>query len=62
MGDDTTKWQAAFYDAADSGVDIIVGTGFQNKELETIPLEYPDTKFILFDQDVDYSSGDLGNV
>ena len=63
MGDDTTKWQATFYDAADSGADIIVGTGFQNKEnFETIPLEYPDTKFILFDQDVDYSSGDLGNV
>ena len=44
MGDDTTKWQAAFYDAADSGADIIVGTGYQNKEnFETIPLEYPDT-------------------
>ena len=55
MGDDTTKWQAAFYDAADSGADIIVGTGFQNKEnFETIPLEYPDTKFILFDQDLDF--------
>lgn len=63
MGEDTTKWQAAFYDAADSGADIIVGTGFQNKEnFETIPLEYPDTKFILFDQDVDYSAGELGNV
>lgn len=63
MGNDTTKWQAAFYDAADSGADIIVGTGFQNKEnFETIPLEYPDTKFILFDQDIDYSVGDLNNV
>lgn len=63
MGDDTTKWEAAFYDAADSGADIIVGTGFQNKEnFENIPLDYPDTKFILFDQDVDYSSGDLDNV
>lgn len=63
MGDDTTKWQAAFYDAADAGADIIVGTGFQNKEnFETIPQEYPDTKFILFDQDVDYSIGDLDNV
>ena len=63
MGEDTTKWQAAFYDAADSGADIIVGTGYQNKEnFETIPQEYPDTKFILFDQDVDYSVGDLGNV
>ena len=63
MGDDTTKWQAAFYDAADAGADIIVGTGYQNKEnFETIPQEYPDTKFILFDQDVDYSVGDLSNV
>lgn len=63
MGDDTTKWQAAFYDAADAGADIIVGTGFQNKEnFETIPLEYPDTKFILFDQDVDYSIEGLDNV
>ena len=63
MGDDTTKWEAAFYDAADNGADFIVGTGFQNKEnFETIPLDYPDTKFILFDQDVDYSSGDLENV
>ncbi len=63
MGDDTTKWQAAFYDAADAGADIIVGTGYQNKEnFETIPLEYPDTKFILFDQDVDYSIEGLDNV
>lgn len=63
MGEDQTKWQAAFYDAADAGADIIVGTGYQNKEnFETIPQEYPDTKFILFDQDIDYTAGDLGNV
>lgn len=63
MGEDTTKWQAAFYDAADNGADIIVGTGFQNKDnFETIPPNYPNTKFILFDQDVDYSSGNLDNV
>lgn len=63
MGDDTTKWQAAFYDAADAGADIVVGTGFQNKEnFETIPLEYPDTKFILFDQDLDFESNDLSNA
>lgn len=63
MGDDTTKWQAAFYDAADSGADIVVGTGFQNKEnFETIPLEYPDTKFILFDQELNFDSGDLENT
>ena len=63
MSDDTTKWEAALYDAADSGSDIIIGAAFQNKEnFENIPLDYPDTKFILLDQDVDYSSGDLSNV
>ena len=63
MSDDTTKWEAALYDAADSGSDIIIGAAFQNKEnFENIPLDYPDTKFSLLDQDVDYSSGDLSNV
>ena len=63
MGEDTTMWQAAFYDAADAGADIVVGTGFQNKEnFETIPLEYPDTKFILFDQELDFESNDLSNT
>lgn len=63
MGDDTTIWESGFYEAADNGADFVVGTGYQNKQnFETIPLEYPNTKFILFDQDVDYSSGKLGNV
>lgn len=63
MGDDTTKWKSAFYDAADGGADIVVGIGYQNEEnFETIPTEYPDTKFILFDQSVDYTKADLSNV
>lgn len=63
MGDDTTKWLSAFYDACDGGADIVVGTGFQNKgNFETLGAEYPDTKFILFDQDVDYTAADLSNV
>ena len=63
MGDDTTIWESGFYEAADSGADFVVGVGFQNKEnFETIPPQYPNTKFILFDQDVDYSAGNLQNV
>jgi basic membrane protein A len=63
MGDDTTSWESAFYEAADSGADFIVGTGYQNKiTFENIPPEYPNTKFILFDQGVDYSKGNLSNV
>lgn len=63
MGTDNAVWPDAFYDAADNGADIVVTVGYQNKEaFETIPKEYPDTKFILFDQEIDYSSGGLDNV
>ncbi|MDD3367660.1 MAG: BMP family ABC transporter substrate-binding protein [Lachnospiraceae bacterium] len=63
MTDDTTKWEAAFYDAADAGADIIMGTGFQNLDNFTnIPQEYPDTKFILFDQGLDFEANELPNV
>lgn len=63
MGTDSTVWTNALYDVADEGADIIVTVGYQNKEaFETIPLEYPETKFILFDQDIDFTVGDLSNV
>jgi basic membrane protein A len=63
MGDDTTIWESAIYEAADDGADIIMSIGYQNKQnFETIPLEYPNTKFILFDESIDYSKGDLSNV
>ncbi|WRS28685.1 BMP family ABC transporter substrate-binding protein [Oscillospiraceae bacterium MB08-C2-2] len=63
MGTDNAVWPDAFYDAADNGADIIVSVGYQNKEaFETIPKEYPDTKFILFDQELDFSAGGLDNV
>ncbi|MDR2403625.1 MAG: BMP family ABC transporter substrate-binding protein [Spirochaetaceae bacterium] len=63
MGDDPTIWESAIYEAADSGADIIMSIAYQNKQnFETIPLEYPNTKFILFDQAIDYSAGDLSNV
>lgn len=63
MGEEKAAWGAAIREAAKSGADIIVSAGFENKEnFETIPPEYPDVKFILFDQDVDGSSGNLNNV
>ena len=63
MGDDTTIWENGFYEAADSGAAFVVGVGYQNKEnFEVIPPQYPNTKFILFDQDVDYASANLSNV
>ena len=63
MGTDPSVWPDAFYDAADNGADIIVTVGYQNKEaFESIPLEYPDIKFIIFDQDIDFSINGLDNV
>ena len=63
MGYDTTIWESGFYEAADSGAHFVIGLGYQNKEnFETIPPQYPNTQFILFDQYVDYSLGNLNNV
>lgn len=63
MGEDTTKWRSYLYEAADAGADIIIGVGSENKEYyEEIPTEYPDIKFILIGQKIDYSGADLSNV
>lgn len=63
MGTDDTVWIDAFYEAADAGYDIIIGTGYQNVEtFSNLPKEYPDIKWILFDQSLDFSAGDLPNV
>lgn len=63
MGDDDTTWEDAFYEAADEGYDIIIGTGYQNEEtFSELPKEYPDIKWILFDQSLDFSAGDLTNA
>ncbi|MDR2478240.1 MAG: BMP family ABC transporter substrate-binding protein [Treponema sp.] len=63
MGNDTAVWEQNFIDAAASGASFVAGMGYQNKQIfETLPLKYPNTRFILFDQAVDYSSGNLSNV
>ncbi len=63
MGTDDTTWIDAFYEAADAGYDIIVSTGYQNYETFTnLPQEYPDIKWILFDQELDFEANDLPNV
>ncbi|MFA9376014.1 MAG: BMP family protein [Lachnotalea sp.] len=63
MGTDDTTWSDAFYEAADEGYDIIIGTGYQNYETFTnLPQEYPDIKWILFDQSLDFEANTLPNV
>jgi len=62
-GFDKTKWQPALEDAADADYDIIiVGTWEMQEPLEAVAPLYPDKKFIIFDTQMDYSSGDYENV
>lgn len=62
-GTDRGRWQPALADATDHGYDVVIGgtwemTGFM---AELAP-EYPDTKFIIFDDAPDFSAGNFGNI
>ncbi|GGF41258.1 BMP family ABC transporter substrate-binding protein [Youhaiella tibetensis] len=62
-GADRGKWQPAFADAADSDYDvIIVGTFDMTGFLSELAPQYPDKKFIIFDDAPDFSTGNFGNV
>lgn len=63
MSTDTSKWQAAMYEAGDSDTDIIVTGGFQQTDnVQQIAQEYPDKKWISYDTILDYEGADLSNV
>jgi len=60
---DKSKWQPALADAADSGYDvIIVGTFEMSPFIPEIAEEYPEEKFIIFDDNIDFTACDCGNV
>jgi basic membrane protein A len=62
-GYDRARWEPALAEAADSDYDvIIVGTFDMNAYLVEIAPEYPDKRFIIFDDVVDYSTGCCDNV
>ena len=62
-GLDRSRWQPALADAADQGFDVvIVGTWEMTGFVTELAPEYPDTRFIIFDEAPDFSGGDLGNV
>lgn len=63
MGNDSTAWESAIYDVCESGADIVIGVGFRTvANFQSIPHEYPDIKFILMDEPVDFDSADLSNL
>ena len=62
-GYDRGRWQPAIEDATDQRFDVIIaGTWEMNGFMQELAPEYPDTKFILFDDTPDFTAGDFGNI
>jgi basic membrane protein A len=60
---DRSKWQPALADATDSGYDVIIaGTFDMTGYIVELAPEYPDVKFIDFDDKPDFAACDCGNV
>lgn len=62
-GDDESKWEPALADASDEDADWIIAVSPSMVEpIQKLAPEYPEKKFILIDNQVDYDAADLSNV
>jgi basic membrane protein A len=62
-GLDRGRWQPALADATDQGFDVVIaGTWEMTGFMAELAPEYPDTKFIIFDDAPDFTAGNLGNI
>lgn len=62
-GLDRGRWEPALADAVDQGFDVVIaGTWEMNGFMQALSPEYPDTKFILFDDTPDFSGGAFPNI
>lgn len=63
LGYDRAKWQPGLEDAADSGYDVIIaGTFDMTGYLVELAPQYPEIKFIDFDDSPDFSACECSNV
>jgi len=63
MGTDDTKFASTIEDVIDEGWDIIITGGINiSQPLQMVAEKYPDQKFILYDEPVDYSDGKNSNI
>lgn len=62
-GYDRSKWQPALADASDSGYDVVIaGTFDMTAYIAELAPQYPDVKFIDFDDTPDFTKCDCKNV
>jgi basic membrane protein A len=62
-GYDVSKWESTLYDICDSGYDLVITGTYNMVDVTTkVAAEYPDTDFIHFDAQLDYTDGALPNV
>ena len=62
-GDDESKWEPALADAADEDGEWIIAVSPSMVEpVQKLAPQYPEKKFILIDNTVDFAAGDLSNV
>lgn len=62
-GYDKTKWQPALADAADGGYDVVIaGTFDMTPYITDLATQYPNVKFIDFDDSPDFTGGAFPNV
>ncbi len=62
FGDVADRYEPTLLDAADSGYDIIMVATTLQEYVETHAADFPDTTFVIFDTEVDFSQGGLDNV
>ncbi len=63
MSYDQTKWEPTLLDVSEENWDIIIcGTWQMVEFLQDIAPEHPEKRYIIFDEGVDYSLGNLNNV
>ncbi|MDU4973255.1 MAG: BMP family ABC transporter substrate-binding protein, partial [Hungatella hathewayi] len=63
MGTDITKYSATLEDVIHEGWDIIITGGVNiSQPLQEAAEEYPNQKFILYDESVDFSDGANSNI
>src|SRR5699024_2928683 len=60
-GSDIDKYEASVVDTAEEGYDMVIGSSTLQEYIEEYADDYPETTFVLFDAEADYSKG-LENV